>query len=220
MNIPKIDLSTLRLPNMDELAMVDWSVEGMSAWSLPARIAVAVSVFILSFLISFYAFTSDQINTLEQAQKKEIILKATLKTKQAKITSLLTHEKQVEQLNDSFTRMMQKISDNIDMSYVLNEIHKLESDSPLKIDFFKPHRAIKQVLYSEIPISLRVTGTYKEISMFINHLLSLSPIVTMHDISIISVQNSINAQDSNGLLTTDMIIKVYERTKDESGQDG
>lgn len=189
-----------------DLAAVDWRVEAMGTWPLPLKITTIVSVFMLSLLIGFYTLISSQSNSLEQAQQKEEALKTTLNTKQKGMPPSV-HKKQLKRLNASFAHMIQKIPENIEISDLLNEVLKTGNDSQLKFNFFKSLNTIKQTLYAELPISLQVIGTYREMSMFINHLLSLPYMVTMHDIAIATA----SAYKPSTLLTMDMTIKVYTR---------
>jgi type IV pilus assembly protein PilO len=70
---------------------------------------------------------------------------------------------------------------------------------------FQPAPEIRKDFYAELPIKIRLTGTYHQFGSFVSGIASLPRIVTLHDISIVPDSKDAGAER----LTLDVTAKTY-----------
>ena len=67
--------------------------------------------------------------------------------------------------------------------------------------------------YAELPIQIRLTGTYHELARFVSDVAALPRIVTLHDVQLAKVQGS-----SSSNLKMDVTAKTYRYLEEGEGQ--
>ena len=79
----------------------------------------------------------------------------------------------------------------------------------LQFELFKPSAERQQDFYAELPVDLRVTGTYHDVGAFASDVSQLSRIVTLNDISVI------NKDPKDLVLTMEAVAKTFRYLDDE-----
>jgi type IV pilus assembly protein PilO len=96
------------------------------------------------------------------------------------------------------------------MEALLTDINQAGLGRGLQFELFKP--ATSEVLsefYAELPINIRVTGSYYDMGAFASDISKLSRIVLLNDVNL-----ALNTKDSGGL-TMDAVAKTYRYLDDE-----
>jgi type IV pilus assembly protein PilO len=82
--------------------------------------------------------------------------------------------------------------------------------SGLEFDLFRPRDEIPREFYAELPISVKVKGTYHEFGAFVSAVAALPRIVTIHDIII-------SPEEGSDELTMELTAKTYRYLEEEEG---
>ncbi len=77
---------------------------------------------------------------------------------------------------------------------------------------FQPGAEMKQDFYAELPIKIRLTGSYHEFGNFVSGIAALPRIVTLHDIQIQPESQKSAGTDS---LVLDLTAKTYRYLEDD-----
>lgn len=80
----------------------------------------------------------------------------------------------------------------------------------LQFELFKPGQEVQKDFYAELPISVRITGSYHDLGAFAGDIGRLSRIVTLNNISIAP-----NQQAKDGSLVMDAVTKTFRYLDDE-----
>ena len=97
---------------------------------------------------------------------------------------------------------------DIGITGLLKEISIIGESSGLQILLFEPMEAINEGVYEEIPIKLKIRGTYKQVASFFYGISSLERIIKIQDMKITGpINNSgIIMTESELMITTYKII--------------
>ena len=80
----------------------------------------------------------------------------------------------------------------------------------LQFELFKPGNEVAKDFYAELPINVRLTGTYHDFGAFAGDIGRLSRIVTLNNISITT-----NPQTKDGTLVLDAVTKTFRYLDEE-----
>lgn len=79
-----------------------------------------------------------------------------------------------------------------DIQGILRQLSILATKIGIDLKFFKPGGVVSKGLFSEIPIDIRLNGSYNEIAVYFDRVGKLSRIVNIRDISMGTPQKRIN----------------------------
>jgi type IV pilus assembly protein PilO len=168
---------------LDDIKSLDPNDPGR--WPLPIRIAaVAVCfVFLSGFLFYFFVW-SDQKPLLDQAEAREQELRATYKTKHSKAVNLSVYQQQLADIERSFGALLRQLPGRTEVPNLLVDISQVGVGAGLEEKLFQPSPEIKKDFYAELPIKIRLTGSYHQMGEFVSGIAALPRIVTLEGIAI------------------------------------
>jgi len=82
------------------------------------------------------------------------------------------------------------------MDALLTDINQAGLGRGLQFDLFRPGAEVATGVFTEQPISIKVTGNYDDLGNFASDISLLPRIVTLNDISITSTAGGVLAMDS------------------------
>jgi len=155
--------------------------------SWPAQIkAGALSILLLVILVGGYLLDwQEQWETLEQAQTEEATLKQTYLVKKADSINLDALRQQSAEIEQSLGALLKQLPNKSELDALLVDINRAGLGRGLQFELFKP--AASETLrefYAELPVSVRVTGSYHDIGAFASDVAQLPRIVTLHNMEI------------------------------------
>lgn len=196
--------------NIDELRSLDFSDIG--GWSVAAK-AILIAILCMATLGAGYWFdTKDQVAKLQRLQTTEADLKSTFETKYKKAANLEAYKKQLKEMKESFGAMLKQLPSKTEVAELLIDISQTGLASGLEFELFKPEGERPIEFYAELPIKLRVTGTYHEFGNFVSGVAALPRIVTIHDFSILPATKP---DKSGGSLIMEATAKTYRYLDEE-----
>jgi len=170
----KIDLAQLR--NID--------FNDVSRWPLSVK-ATAIALICAAVLgAGLWLDTRSQMDTLESIRQKEKTLKSEFQDKQAKAANLDAYKVQMEEMRRSFGAMLRQLPSKTEVAELLVDISQTGLQSGLEFELFKPESERPADFYAELPIKIKVAGSYHEFGQFVSDVAALPRIVTLQDFSI------------------------------------
>jgi len=153
-------------------------------WPLPAQFIVIIFLCVAILAGGWYFDTQHQQEALVQAQNQETALKKSFEAKQKKAANLAALKRQMEDMKESFGDMLRRLPNKTEVAALLVDISQQGLASGLEFELFKPGNEHPADFYVELPIQIRVTGTYHEFGQFVSGVADLPRIVTQHDLHI------------------------------------
>ena len=169
--------------NLSDINSLNLDPNNIGSWPLAARVIVIILLCGVILFAGYYLDTSDQLVVLEKAQTKENKLKKTFESKQAKAKNLAAYKEQMKEMERSFGTLLQQLPGKTEVPGLLDDISRVGIQSGLVFEYFKPQAEAKKGFYSELPINIRVKGTYHQFGKFVSGTAALPRIVTLHDFS-------------------------------------
>lgn len=154
------------------------------AWpGLVKGLAILV-VCILVLGAGYWFDTQHQISELDTIKGKELELKDSFKAKQLKAANLDAYKQQMADMERSFGTMLRQLPSKTEVAELLVDISQAGLGNGLEFELFKPLEEKPAEFYSELPIDVKVRGTYHDFGSFVSDVAALPRIVTLHDIKI------------------------------------
>jgi type IV pilus assembly protein PilO len=185
-------------------------------WPLLARGAAILVVFVLVAIAGTYYFVwNDDRPVLQKAQQEEVDLKGQFETKQQRAANLEAYKAQLAEMERSFGAMLRQLPGKTEVPNLLVDISQTGLAAGLAEKLFQPAPEVSKGFYAELPIKIKLVGSYHEFGAFVSGIAALPRIVTLHDITITPVDTS----GKNGFdnLTMDVTAKTYRYIEDEGG---
>ena len=186
---------------MKDIDLSSLDLSSVGAWPMPVKAALIAVVCIIVLALGYFLDTQKQLDTLERNRTEENTLKKDFESKQAKAANLDAYKKQMEEMKQSFGAMLRQLPSKTEVEDLLVDISQTGLASGIEFQLFKPEAERKIDFYAELPITMKMSGTYHEFGRFVSGIAALPRIVTLHNISI--------NEDKGGSLTMDVQAKTY-----------
>jgi type IV pilus assembly protein PilO len=190
----------------DEFKRTNWKDAG--TWGAAPKIVVLLAILVGVPVAGFFVFNQGQIEELEAGQQKEVKLKEEYVNKKKQAINLDLHRQQLREIDTQFGALLKQLPNKSQMDALLVDINQAGLGRGLQFELFKPAGSEqRREFYAELPIDVRVTGTYHDMGAFASDVGQLSRIVTLKDVQISA------AKDGN--LTMDAIARTFRYLDDD-----
>ncbi|AMC36570.1 type 4a pilus biogenesis protein PilO [Janthinobacterium sp. B9-8] len=191
---------------LDELRNLD--PKDVGNWPMPAQIGlIALVFFLLTFGGYFYVWGS-QMEELDAGRAKEEQLKQDFIEKKSKAVNLEAYRQQLQEIQQSFGALLRQLPNKSEMESLLTEINQAGVGRGLFFELFKPGTEVKTSEFAELPIDIRISGSYHDLAAFVSDVAQLSRIVTLSNLQLATTKDP-------DVLSMQAVAKTY-RSLDEA----
>lgn len=180
---------------LDEFKRTNWQDPG--TWHWAPKVLVLLGILVGIPVAGFFIDTQDQIERLERGRADELKLKEDYLNKKKQAVNLDLHRQQLREIDTQFGALLRQLPDKSQMDALLIDINQAGLGRGLQFELFKPaQQESTREFYAELPIQVRVIGTYHDMGAFASDVGELSRIVTLNDVKIST------AKDGNLVMET------------------
>lgn len=174
-----------------------------SQWPVIPRnlLYVAVCVVVVVGLWFTWLKASDEELVAEKVREEQ--LRTDYRSKLVQAVNLDALKKQLEQVQQYVNQLERQLPSKAEMDALLSDINQAGLGRSLQFELFRPGQVLVKEYYAELPISVRVTGTYHDIGLFAADIANLSRIVTLNNLTLAPIK------DRDGVLTMDCTAKTF-----------
>jgi type IV pilus assembly protein PilO len=115
------------------------------------------------------------------------------------------YKQQMIDIEKTFGALLKQLPDKSQMDGLLTDINQAGLGRGLEFDLFKPGQETIADFYAEMPIQIKIKGSYDDVGAFASDISRLSRIVTLNDISIVPL----NKDTKDGPLVLEAVAKTY-----------
>lgn len=172
------------------------------SWPWVIKLGALAALLVAIVFAGAFLDWQDQWEALNKAKGEEVKLKETYLAKKKDAVNLDIYRQQLKDIEQSFGALLKQLPNKSDMDALLIDINQAGLGRGLQFELFKP--AASETItefYAELPITVKVTGSYHDIGAFASDISQLPRIVTLNDISI--------APGSKGDLVLDATAKTF-----------
>ena len=183
------------------------NIDFKNAGSLPMPVKSVLLGFLFLVLVGlgYWFLWSPQIDEFDQAETKEQELREVFKTKKGQAVKIEAYKQQMIDIEKTFGALLKQLPDKSQMDGLLTDINQAGLGRGLEFELFKPGQETIADFYAEMPIQIRIKGSYHDVGAFATDISKLSRIVTLNDMSIAPL----NKDSKDGLLVLDAVAKTY-----------
>jgi type IV pilus assembly protein PilO len=168
---------------LDDLKSLDPNDPGR--WPFPVRAGAVVICFVLvSVLLFYFLVWSEQKPVLDRVTAEEADLRNTFKNKHSKAVNLAVYQQQLADIERSFGALLRQLPGKTEVPNLLVDISQVGVGAGLEEKLFQPSPEEKKDFYAELPINIRLTGSYHQMGEFVSGIAALPRIVTLDEMKI------------------------------------
>jgi len=169
----------------EEFQRTNWKDPG--TWHAAPKILVLLAILAGIPLGGYFAINQGQLEELEQGQQKEVKLKDEYVNKKKQAINLDLHRQQLREIDTQFGALLKQLPNKSQMDALLVDINQAGLGRGLQFELFKPAaQETRRDFYAELPIQVKVTGTYHDMGAFASDVGQLSRIVTLNDVVVVA----------------------------------
>lgn len=170
-------------------------------WPIVPRILCGIGVLIAVVVLGWFIYLSTQQDELTAGQQEEIKLRDAYKIKVRQAVNLNGLREQKKQVNEYVSTLEKQLPSKAEMDALLSDINQAGLGRGLQFELFKPGQVVVKDYYAELPINIKITGTYHDVGAFTSDIANLPRIVTINNMSLVAGRS--------GVLTLDAVAKTF-----------
>jgi len=170
-------------------------------WPVVPRLLCGVAAFAVVLFLGWFLYWSDQLETLDFGAQEEVKLKDAYKSKVQQAVNLDGLRKQKAKVGEYVATLEKQLPNKAEMDALLSDINQAGLGRGLQFELFKPGQVVVRNYYAELPINIRVTGSYHDIGAFTSDIANLPRIVTLNEMNL--------ATGKDGVLSLEAVAKTF-----------
>jgi type IV pilus assembly protein PilO len=172
---------------------------------------LSVKAVLLGFLAAvivaagYWFMWSPAIEELDQSVAKEKELRDVFVVKKSQAVKIEAYRQQMVEIEKTFGALLKQLPDKSEMDGLLTDINQAGLGRGLEFDLFKPGQETVADFYAEMPIQIKVLGSYHDLGAFATDVSKLPRIVTLNNVVI----QPITRDSKDGRLVLEATAKTY-----------
>ena len=150
------------------------------------RILIFLGIFAVLIGPFIWFIYLPKVKKIEDLKNEQQTLDSRLLRAQAKVRQLKHLENEMQKAQAEFKMVKKKLPEQKEIPSLLANISRSGHESGLEFLLFQPGPEIRKDFYAEIPVSIRVSGSYHEVALFFDKVSRLSRIVNIDNINMTS----------------------------------
>jgi type IV pilus assembly protein PilO len=165
---------------------------------LPLPVKAVILGFLASLIVAagYWFLWAPALAELKTAKDKEVELRDVFITKKSLAVNLDAYKQQMVDIERTFGALLRQLPNKSQMDALLTDINQAGLERGLEFELFKPGQERQADFYAELPVSIKVTGSYHDIGAFATDVSKLSRIVTLNDLSILPMAKDVKDKDN------------------------
>jgi type IV pilus assembly protein PilO len=178
------------------------------AWPPLPKAMLLVGLLVGIVALGYFLDWQEQMDSLDAGRQQEAKLKDEYVQKAQQAINLDLYRQQLREIDSSFGALLRQLPNRSQMDALLVDINQAGLGRGLQFELFKPAPAeTKREFYAELPVTLKLNGSYHDMGQFASDIGQLSRIVTLNDIGLTA--------NKDGTLSMDVTAKTFRYLDDE-----
>ena len=190
----------------DDFKHTNWKDPG--TWTFAPKGLALVALLAAILAVGYFLVWDPQREELDKGRAEETRLKDDYLKKKTQAINLDLHKQQLREIDTQFGALLKQLPNKSQMDALLVDINQSGLSRGLQFELFKPAATeAAREFYSELPIQVKVIGTYHDMGAFAADVGQLPRIVTLNDVSI--------EAGKDGNLTMDVTARTFRYLDEE-----
>jgi type IV pilus assembly protein PilO len=170
------------------------------AWPLAAQFGAGALAMLGVIVVGTIFSLMPQQDQADSSVQKEETLKQEFVEKKRQAVNLPLYQKQLDEVTKDSDILLKQLPDKSQMDKLLIDINQAALGRELQVELFKPGTEKINDFYAELPINIKVSGSYDSIGNFTSDMAQLSRVVLFTDMDITT---------QNGVVTLTALVKTF-----------
>ena len=168
---------------VEDFKHTNWKDPG--TWTFAPKLLVLIAILVLIPVAGYFFVWDPQFEELTKGLAQEDTLKKDYLAKKAQSINLDLYKQQLREIDTQFGALLKQLPNKAQMDALLVDINQAGLSRGLQFELFKPSGSESaREFYTELPIQLKVIGTYHDMGGFAADVGQLPRIVTLNDVAI------------------------------------
>ena len=189
------------------LGKVDFAeldLNNMGSWPAAVKTLACLIVLIAVLALGYFMHLTDLQDELDRNKSEEVTLKEQFTAKVRQAANLEEYKEQMKLMEASFEALLRQLPSDTEVPGLLEDITSAGLNSGLEFEAIQLLPEVVQQFYIELPIQIKVFGTYHDLATFVSAVAGMPRIVTLHDFSIKPV-----TAGNSSKLAMNILVKTY-----------
>lgn len=183
----------LNIPQLDALR----PILAVPVWQCVAGLVAVIVLLVGAYMFSFWMPLQDEIEGVNKnIQQQQIVLQRQMHTAK----DLPRKKLQFEEMKKQLALASSMLPEKSQIPDLLDGVSRAGKHAGLDFSIFQPMPEVKKTLHAEVPVSLSMTGTYRQIALFLSTVGEMQRIVDVKQLSF--AQEKDNELQVNGQAVT------------------
>jgi type IV pilus assembly protein PilO len=151
-------------------------------WPAAPRLAVFLGLLAITIALAWWFDWRDQAELLERRQGEEVQLRQDWVSKKRLAVNLEEYRRQLDETERQFGALLKQLPNRAEMDSLLADINQAGLGRGLQFELFKPGPDVVKDFYAEMPIDVRIIGSYHDLGQFASDVAQMPRIVTLSNI--------------------------------------
>ncbi len=190
--------------SLGKVDFAELDLNNIGSWPAAVRVLACLIVLIAVLALGYFMHLTDLQEALDRNQAEEVTLKEQFSSKVRQAANLEEYKEQMKLMEASFEALLRQLPSDTEVPGLLEDITSAGLNSGLEFEEIRLLPEITQPFYIELPIQVKVFGSYHDVATFVSAVASMPRIVTLHDFTIKPV-----VAGNSSKLAMNVLVKTY-----------
>lgn len=172
-------------------------------WPTLPKVSLMAGLVLGLWVLAYFFYWSGLLEELEQGKQQEVALKTAYTDKMKQAVNLDVLRRQKEQVSQYVSVLEKQLPSKAEMDALLSDINQAGVGRGLQFELFKPGAIGVKEYYAELPINIKLVGSYHDLGAFTSDISNLPRIVTLNNLTMTQVP------DKSGNLALEAVAKTF-----------
>jgi len=177
-----------------DLRNFDWNdltdLDTIGVWPVAVKVLITIVIFGAVLTAGYFLHVQNLQTELQAVAASETQLRVEFEQKAFLASNLEEYRAQTVEMEESFNELLLQLPSQTEVPGLVDDVTSTGEGSGLQFDNIALEPEAVQEFYIELPIDIDVVGDYHDFGTFVSGVASLDRIVTLHDFSIRTRQDS------------------------------
>jgi type IV pilus assembly protein PilO len=171
------------------MAIIENMAESLDQQSVYTKLGILVAIILIICGVYWYFFWSPKSEELTSARDELQKKRTKLNEYEGIARELPRFEEEFKKLDREFKEAASKLPEEKEIPSLIDSVYAAVSASGLESNTFAPKQEVKKDIYAEIPIDMKVYGSYYDLANFFDRVSKLPRIVNIRDLNLSQEKN-------------------------------
>ncbi len=157
-------------------------LERISKLTAPQKLGAAIAIYVLIGAAIFFGMVSPTSEKITAAESRRAELTAERDETRTIAENRDKWEKKVDILNEELAKAVKELPNEREIPELLRRVSSIGKKIGLEFLLFQPMPEVRREFYADVPVKLKVEGSFHEVATFFDRIGKLNRIVNIRDI--------------------------------------